>query len=834
MKGLLKFITCGSVDDGKSTLIGHILYDAKLLYADQEKTLELDSKVGSRSGAIDYSLLLDGLMAEREQGITIDVAYRYFTTDNRSFIVADTPGHEEYTRNMAVGASFADLSVILVDASQGVLVQTRRHARICKLMGIRYFVFAVNKMDLVGYSEERFREIEAQIAELRKELDLENVYIIPLSVTEGDNVTKKSENIPWYDGVPLLEYLENVDIHSDSHEKGFYMPVQRVCRPDHTFRGFQGQIEAGTIHVGDSITTLPSNETATVKGILMTDKSVDEAFEGQPVTISLDKEVDVSRGCVFVKDADVAVYKKLTVSLLWMDDEPLSIGKDYLVKLGTKLIPGILTKVEYAIDVNTGAHQETDTLEKNGIAVCEILLTEGIVADLFSNHKVLGELILIDRVTNMTSACGVVDAVSEKVSSTADRNSFQYGDLKARGDIFEEFYYDTESLNVLKYTPVSRTYTVGDEIPTSGDSYHYPDSFDCIVLRDGVAVRIRDKKITAILPASEYTYDGVPVTAHDLKAEGAMAALLKDAIKPNLVQTLEGTPCLMHGGPFANIAHGCNSVQATKLALKLGDIAITEAGFGADLGAEKFMDIKCRKAGLAPDCIVLVATVRALKYNGGVAKADLNQPNMDALKHGICNLDAHLDNMKKFGVPVVVAVNAFPTDTDEEMNFIREHCAERGVRVALSEVFAKGGEGGQALADEVLAVLDEGKADFHMLYEDSLPLEDKIRKIAKEIYGALGVTIAPAAKKELANITEMGYGNLPVCVAKTQYSLSDDASLLGRPTEFVVNVRTARLAAGAGFVVVETGSIMTMPGLPKVPAAEKIDVDSNGKITGLF
>ena len=330
------------------------------------------------------------------------------------------------------------------------------------------------------------------------------------------------------------------------------------------------------------------------------------------------------------------------------------------------------------------------------------------------------------------------------------------------------------------------------------------------------------------------TYDDQPVTAGDIHAQGAATALLKDALRPNLVQTLIGTPAFVHGGPFANIAHGCNSVQATKLALKLGDIAITEAGFGADLGAEKFMDIKCRKAGLAPDCIVLVATVRALKYNGGVAKADLNQPNMDALKRGICNLDAHLDNMKKFGVPVVVAVNAFPTDTDEEMDFIREHCAERGVRVALSEVFAKGGEGGQALADEVLAVLDESKADFHMLYEDSLPLEDKIRKIAKEIYGALGVTIAPAAKKELANITEMGYGNLPVCVAKTQYSLSDDASLLGRPTEFVVNVRTARLAAGAGFVVVETGSIMTMPGLPKVPAAEKIDVDSNGKITGLF
>ena len=331
-----------------------------------------------------------------------------------------------------------------------------------------------------------------------------------------------------------------------------------------------------------------------------------------------------------------------------------------------------------------------------------------------------------------------------------------------------------------------------------------------------------------------YSYDGKPVYARDLKAEGAMAALMKDAIKPNLVQTLEGTPCLMHGGPFANIAHGCNSVQATGLALKLADIAITEAGFGADLGAEKFMDIKCRKAGFAPDCIVLVATVRALKYNGGVPKAELNAPDLAALERGICNLDAHLDNMAKFGVPVVVAINAFPTDTEEEVAFIREHCAARGVRVALSEVFAKGGEGGKALANEVLAVLDEGKADFHMLYEDALPLEDKIRKIAKESYGALGVTIAPAAHKELQNITEMGYGHLPVCVAKTQYSLSDDPALLGRPTEFVVNVRTARLAAGAGFVVVETGAIMTMPGLPKVPAAEKIDVDKDGKITGLF
>ena len=331
-----------------------------------------------------------------------------------------------------------------------------------------------------------------------------------------------------------------------------------------------------------------------------------------------------------------------------------------------------------------------------------------------------------------------------------------------------------------------------------------------------------------------YTFAGKPVYARDLHAEGAMTALMRDAIKPNLVQTLEGTPALMHGGPFANIAHGCNSVQATRLAMKLADIAITEAGFGADLGAEKFMDIKCRKAGIAPDCIVLVATVRALKYNGGVPKTELNAPNMTALEHGICNLDAHLDNMKKFGVPVVVAINAFPTDTAEEMEFIRKHCAERGVRVALSEVFAKGGEGGEELAREVLAVLDEGKADFHMLYEDELPLEEKIRKIAKEIYGADGVTFAPAAHKELMNITDMGYGTLPVCIAKTQYSLSDDASLLGRPSQFVVNVRSARLAAGAGFVVVETGAVMTMPGLPKIPAAEKIDVDGAGVITGLF
>ena len=510
MKGLLKFITCGSVDDGKSTLIGHILYDAKLIYADQEKALELDSKVGSRNGDIDYSLLLDGLMAEREQGITIDVAYRYFTTDNRSFIVADTPGHEEYTRNMAVGASFADLAVILIDASQGVLVQTRRHARICKLMGIRHFVFAVNKMDLVKYSKSRFDKIVKQIEKLKNELLLDDIYIIPLSATEGDNVTVKSENIPWYSGVPLLQYLETVDVDSSEEEEGFYLPVQRVCRPDHTFRGFQGQIESGSISVGDEIVTLPSNEKAHVKQILMTDKDVKTAYKGQPVTITLDKEVDVSRGCVITKDTNLASYQELTASILWMDDEQLTAGKDYLVKLGTKTISGIVSEIKYAVDVNTGEHIPADSLTKNGIAVCTILLAEPIAVDLFSKHKTLGELILIDRVSNMTSACGVVDSVEEKADD-AKKASFVLGSLEARGDIFEEFFYDTSSLNVLKYQPVKETYTKGDTIPVEGESYKYPDSFDIIVLRDSVAVKVRDRKITDIVPTSEYSYGGVPV-----------------------------------------------------------------------------------------------------------------------------------------------------------------------------------------------------------------------------------------------------------------------------------------------------------------------------------
>ena len=509
MSGLLKFITCGSVDDGKSTLIGHILYDSKLLYADQEKALELDSKVGSRGGAIDYSLLLDGLMAEREQGITIDVAYRYFTTDKRSFIVADTPGHEEYTRNMAVGASFADLAVILVDAKQGVLVQTRRHARICALMGIKYFVFAVNKMDLVDYSEDRFKEITAQIEELSSELSLASVQIIPVSATEGDNVTKRSDKMNWYDGPVLLSYLEDIDVSEKKQEDGFYMPVQRVCRPDHTFRGFQGQIESGSIAVGDEVITLPSNEHAKVKSILVGDRNADSADAGRPVTIQLDKEVDVSRGCVLTT-VELPVSKKFTATILWMDDQELTVGKDYLVKIGTETIPGILKNIQYKIDVNTGEYIPVGRLRKNEIAVCDLVLQEEIVLDAFLSHKTLGELILIDRITNMTSACGVVE--NPKLDESKDvKCAFVSGNLKANGDIFEEFYYDLESMTVFKVQPSGKTYTIGDEIPVEGESYRYPDSFDVVVLRDQVAVQVRDRKITVIQPLANYTYNDVPV-----------------------------------------------------------------------------------------------------------------------------------------------------------------------------------------------------------------------------------------------------------------------------------------------------------------------------------
>ena len=331
-----------------------------------------------------------------------------------------------------------------------------------------------------------------------------------------------------------------------------------------------------------------------------------------------------------------------------------------------------------------------------------------------------------------------------------------------------------------------------------------------------------------------YNYEGMPVTAADLKAVGAMAALLKDALKPNLIQTLEHTPAIVHGGPFANIAHGCNSVRATKTALKMADYVITEAGFGADLGAEKFMDIKCRMAGLAPDAVVLVATVRALKYNGGVLKIELNKENMDALQRGIVNLEKHIENLQKYGVPVVVTLNSFVTDTEKEISFVRDFCEERNCEFAISEVWEKGGEGGIALANKVLDTLEHKESHFKVLYENDLSLKEKIEKVAQEIYGADGVDYAPAAVKQLKKLEELGFGKLPVCMAKTQYSLSDDPSLLGRPKDFRINVREVYVSAGAGFVVVLTGAVMTMPGLPKNPAAFNIDVDENGVITGLF
>lgn len=340
------------------------------------------------------------------------------------------------------------------------------------------------------------------------------------------------------------------------------------------------------------------------------------------------------------------------------------------------------------------------------------------------------------------------------------------------------------------------------------------------------------EKLSKIIVA--YTYEGKPVTAKDIQAVGSMAALLKDAMKPNLIQTLEHTPALVHGGPFANIAHGCNSVKATKTALKMADIVVTEAGFGADLGAEKFLNIKCRKADLHPDAIVLVATIRALKYNGGVAKADLSEPNLEALKAGIANLEKHIENLQQFGVPVVVTLNAFITDTEEEINFVKTFCEERDCAFALAEVWEKGGEGGLELANKVLETLEEKPADFKFLYEDEATLEEKIETIATKMYGADGVTYSTEAKKALADIAAMGYGNLPVCMAKTQYSLSDDQTKLGRPSGFEINIREVYISAGAGFVVAITGNIMTMPGLSKTPAAYGIDVNDDGVITGLF
>lgn len=365
------------------------------------------------------------------------------------------------------------------------------------------------------------------------------------------------------------------------------------------------------------------------------------------------------------------------------------------------------------------------------------------------------------------------------------------------------------------------------------------DGFDITVASEVMAIlclanSLHDLKerLSKIIVA--YDYSGNPVTAGQIKAHGAMAALLKDAIKPNLVQTLENVPAIIHGGPFANIAHGCNSVMATKTCMKLADYTITEAGFGADLGAEKFFDIKCRYAGLKPDAVVIVATVRALKMHGGVPKTDLKTPNVEAVKAGLCNLEKHIENVKKFGVPAVVAINIFAQDTAEELEAVREHCAKHGVNVALSDVFAKGGEGGIELAKEVVALAESGKANFKPIYELDISLKAKIETIAKEIYGADGVNYTKEADKALKEFEALGYGNLPVCMAKTQYSFSDDQTLLGRPSGFTITIKNCRIAAGAGFIVVLTGDIMTMPGLPKVPAAEKIDVSDEGVISGLF
>ena len=413
MSDILKFITCGSVDDGKSTLIGHMLYDAKLLFADQKQALELESKVGSRGGDIDYSLLLDGLMAEREQGITIDVAYRYFTTERRSFIVADTPGHEEYTRNMAVGASFADLAVILLDAEKGILVQTLRHARICALMGIKYFCFAVNKMDLVDWSQNRFLEIEGELKELAVEIGLENITVIPVSATEGDNITNPSDRMSWYQGPTLLSYLENVDTKDGNSEKcdgenTFVMPVQRVCRPNASFRGFEGQVEKGSVSVGDEVTVLPSGEKASVKDIIVGGEQSDRAFSGMPLTLTLDKEIDVSRGCVLEKNSGLGTANLFQADILWTDDEKLTEGKVFTLKIGTMELPAGVIDIKYKIDINNGMHIATSQLEKNEIAVCDISAMQKIVVAPFEENRTLGRFILIDRITNQTAACGVI------------------------------------------------------------------------------------------------------------------------------------------------------------------------------------------------------------------------------------------------------------------------------------------------------------------------------------------------------------------------------------------------------------------------------------------
>ena len=432
MKDLLKFLTCGNVDDGKSTLIGHLLYDTKQLYADQRQALELDSRVGSAGGQIDYSLLLDGLMSEREQGITIDVAYRYFKTEVRSYIVADAPGHEEYTRNMAVAASFAQLAIILIDASKGVQIQTRRHLRICYLMGIRDVVFAINKMDMVGYDRQRYKEIENTIYEMTDSFSLNSLTIIPVSATAGDNITEHSDQMPWYKGLSLLEYLDQVEILSDGTQTDFTMPVQRVCRPNSGFRGFQGQIESGSISVGDEVRSLPSGESAVVTGILTGFDSVEHAITGQPVTLQLNREIDISRGCVLVTGKGHPISESFMVTLLWMDESPLVPGVNYILKLGTKMTNVTVMEIQYKIDVHSGRHVPADRLYKNEIGVCSILSSDKIILDTFDNCQPLGGLILIDQVTNRTCAGGTVKSIMAGSGDLFWHNFDLTRDIRAR------------------------------------------------------------------------------------------------------------------------------------------------------------------------------------------------------------------------------------------------------------------------------------------------------------------------------------------------------------------------------------------------------------------
>ncbi|MBQ9058365.1 MAG: adenylyl-sulfate kinase [Atopobiaceae bacterium] len=409
-RGFLRFVTCGSVDDGKSTLIGHMLYDAKLIFADQAQTLELDSQAGAaQDGKLDYSLLLDGLAAEREQGITIDVAYRYFSTEQRSFIVADCPGHEEYTRNMAVGASNSELAVILVDASKGLLPQTYRHVRICSLVGIRHFVFAVNKMDLVSYHQETFDRIKCDIESMMDEYAVSSCVVIPTSATWGDNITEPSDSMLWYQDLALLPYLEQVDARAGSGEQGFTLPVQRVCRPDRTFRGYEGTISSGRIAVGDEVRVLPSGTSSAVERILVAGSDCQEAQVGQAVTLVLSNELDVSRGCVIERNSSAEASSFFRATLLWMEDTALTAGKNYLFKLGSQTVPGMIYEITHRVDVSTGEHLSAKRIEKNEICECKVSLGHKLVYQDFAANRTLGSMILIDRLTNATAAAGIIE-----------------------------------------------------------------------------------------------------------------------------------------------------------------------------------------------------------------------------------------------------------------------------------------------------------------------------------------------------------------------------------------------------------------------------------------